>query len=167
MTIQVIVRKWAVTAALAVACGLLAPVAFAGGHGNAYGHGQRGYSNHGNYRPAVRYNHSYSYRYAQPVRYATRPAYGYASYGNAHYGYARPAYGGYGYSYPRRHQHWRAGEVLGAVVAGAVITSLISDAFQPRTTVVERTVYRSDPYQTRYPGPQDDGYDGYYDDRRR
>lgn len=145
-------RQWTLAAALALACGLLAPAAFAGGHGghrghgNAYGHSHRG-SVHHTYRTTV----IRSSRHA-PVRYYSRPVYGYAGYRG--HGYAR-------YNHYRPHHHWRVGEVLGAVVAGAVITNLISDALQPRTTVVERTVIRDDPYRrTVYRGSNDDGYYG-------
>lgn len=165
MTIRTKIFHWTVVAVLVATCGLLAPAAFAGGHG--YGHGQRGYTNHSNYRSTTVHRSSRSHRsryvsaprYTRynrraPVRTYARPAYGYASYG----------YGQRNYRHYRSRHHSHVGEVLGAIVAGAVITNLISDAVQPRTTVVERTVYSSDPYNTRYLGSEDDGY---YGDPRR
>lgn len=158
MNIQKLLRKVGVASVLAVSCALLAPAAFAGGHGrgdDGYryrdNHVERGYRDHVRYRGEA----SFGYRYA-PVRYYSRPAYGYAG-------------GRYDHDYRRRgwHDHdrgWRVGGLLGAVVAGAVITNLITNAIEPRTTVVERTVYRDDPRQTRYLGSDDDGY---YGDPRR
>lgn len=144
------VRHTVVIGLLALALALLSPAALAGQYGRHggysvnYGHGSYGYQSH-------------AYRY-RGDRY--RGYRGYRSY-RGHYGYRPVPYRGY-----RHHRHWRAGEVLGAVVAGAIITNVIADAFEPRTTVVERRVYRSDypvdSYGTRYIGPAD----GYYHRRR-
>ena len=103
----------------AVAMAALSPAALAGGHGRHGGyHGYHGHAGYGHYAYARgSYGHSRHYRYRTPRGY---------------------------YRHHRRHRHWRAGEVLGAVVAGAIITNVIADAFEPRTTVIERRVYRSD-----------------------
>lgn len=156
MTIRTTIFPWMATAALVAACGLLAPAAFAGGHG--YGH--RGYTHHNNYRNTVVHHSRYvSVRHNRHYRRPPVRRYNHQPYRYAGYRYSRPHYR---HHYSRHHSH--VGEVLGAVVAGAVITNLISAAVQPRTTVVERTVYRSDPYNTRYLGAYDDGY---YGDGRR
>lgn len=155
-------RKTLVAGVSLLALALLSPAALAapGGHG--------------------RYNVHVGYTYSPPVRYAYRgpvyrpPARYYRAPVRYSYGY------NYGYSHYRPSRHWGPGEVLGAVVAGAIITNVIADAVQPRTTVVERRVYETSTpaypasYSvypsgasaavgtTRYIGPDD----GYYDRRR-
>lgn len=141
--------RTALAALLGLSVAAISPMALAGGHGHGRYHGYHGYG-HG-------------YGHAGPARHG---------YVNTYRGPGRHDYYGY-----RRH-HWHAGEVIGAVVAGAVLTSVIADAFEPHTTVVERRVYRDDDYyreaydypetrtrvyETRYIGPDD----GYYDSRRR
>ena len=144
-----ILRKALIASIAAVVMAALSPAVLAGGHGRHGGyHGSHGF-----------------YGYA---------GYGYASYGHHGYRHARR----YSYRAPRRYypryHRWGPGEVLGAVVAGAIITNVIADAFEPRTTVIERRVYRSsypdysdgyyrqDRYNTRYVGRDD----SYYERRR-
>ncbi len=124
---------------------VVSPAALAGGHGRHDGHTRyafAGYGHYGDRHARSNYGYSRHYRYQPSRRY---------------------------YSYRRHPGHWGPGEVLGAVVAGAIITHVIADAFQPRTTVIERRVYRSDDpvysdgydqrdrYNTRYVG-RDDSY---------
>ncbi len=137
-------RRGLVTTMAVLALAILSPAALAGhadrygGHGRVHVQRSHVYRSHA-YRPRVyRYNSHHRYSaYRAPVRYG-------------HY----------------RHNHWGPGEVLGAVVAGAILTNVISDAFEPRTTIVERRVYRDDypdySRETRYIGPDN----GYYEDRR-
>lgn len=142
-----------VTSLVALALALLSPAALAagqhsryGGHGGAYGHGSHAYRGSA-YRSRSRAHRSRAYRY------------------RGHRGY-RGAYRPARYRRHRSHNHWSPGDVLGAVVAGAIITNVIADAVQPRTTVVERRVYRSSypdySRDTRYIGRDN----GYYDRRR-
>lgn len=145
------IRNTAVIGLVALALALLSPMALAGQHGRYGGH-------HGSYGHGSYSQRSHAYR---SRGYRTR---GYRSY-RGYRGY-RSAYRPVRYNRYRHHGHWRAGEVLGAVVAGAIMTSVIADAFEPRRTVVERRVYRSDypdySRATRYIGPAE----GYYDSRR-
>lgn len=143
-------RATVLTSVVALALALLSPAVLAGqhsrygGHSGSYGHSGYAYRGQAHRAPTYR-SRGYQYR--------------------GHRGY-RSAYRPVRYGHYRRHDHWRAGEVLGAVVAGAIITSVITDAFQPRTTIVERPVYRNSypdySRDTRYIGRDS----GYYDDRR-
>lgn len=156
MQIEKLWQRCGLLLLIGAALGLAAPAAMARDH-------DRGY------QPS---RSSYGYRYQRPVRYAPPRAYGHG-YGYARpsryayrgsYGYAPRYYGGYGY--PRYHDHWGVGEVIGAMVVGSILTNAIDAAMQPpRTRVIERRVV-SGPYYpddaappTRYLGPDT----GYYD----
>lgn len=128
-------RKVLFAAAIGALVAMLAPAAFAGG---PYGH-------HGNrhvYRSAPRAlpRHHYSPAWRHVSRPAYRRGYGYGYY---NYGYRGPRYGYGGY--------WRASDVVGALVAGALITSAISAASEPRRRVIEERVVRTTSWQDSYP----------------
>ncbi len=151
-------RATVVISVVALALALLSPAALAGQHGRYGGHsgsyGHNGYAYRGQaYRSPTYRSRGYQYRSDRGYQY------------RSHRGY-RSAYRPVRYGHYSRHDYWGPGEVLGAVVAGAIITNVIADVFQPRTTIIERPVYRSSypdySRDTRYIGPDT----GYYDDRR-
>ncbi|HET8897484.1 MAG TPA: hypothetical protein VFN09_01695 [Rhodanobacteraceae bacterium] len=139
------------TALLVAGVALMTPAAVAGGwpghrhHDNAWRHGYYGH-------PVIR--HDYGPVRVYPRRLDTRRYVGYRD--GYRYRPYRPHY---------RHDHWRVGEVVGALVVGSILADVISDAVQPRTRVVERRVvsgpyYRDATPPTRYIGSDS----GYYED---
>lgn len=150
-------RKLSLLATVAAAFAMLAPAASAGGRHD----GHRGYR--GPSRVVV--HHPVRPMYRQPAyRYRAAPRMSRGYYAG---GYA-PAvrYDAYGYYGPRRHRHHsHVGEALGALVVGAILADVITDATAPRTRVVERRVvsgpYYPDTPPTRYVRSES----GYYEDR--
>lgn len=144
-------------AAVAATFAMLAPVASAGSRHDGH-RGYRGPSRAAVHRP-VRVMHHQPVRRYRPV---TRVSRGYPVAVRA----PVVRYDRYGYYGPRHHRHHtHAGEVLGALVVGAILTDVIADAVTPRTTVIERRVvsgpYYPDAPPTRY--VRSEG--GYYEDR--